>query len=125
MENMEELGDLVEKYYKDKQILDEYKKSVETENQKIKEIMQHFNMSEFKKNQYQAKITIQKREKFIDDKLISKLKELNITTPIKTIEIVDMDELENVIYNGQLNASELTNCKTTSEVVTLKVKELK
>ena len=59
------------------------------------------------------------------DKLIAKLKELGVVSPIKTVEVVDMDELENVIYNGWLDASELTNCKQVKEIPTLKVTKKK
>ena len=116
------LKELIEVYYEDKAAMDGYKKSVDKHNKQIKEMMNDFNVSEFETdNGLIAKITTQQRESFIDDKLLSKLKELGVTAPIKTVEVVDMDELENVIYNGELNASELTPCKQVKEVVTLKV----
>ena len=43
----------------------------------------------------------------------------------KTVEVVDMDELENVIYDGLLDASELSNCKQVKEVEVLKVTKKK
>ena len=120
------LKELIEVYYEDKTILDGYKKSVDKHNKQIKEIMKDYNIEEYETdNGLIAKMNIQKRESFIDEKLIAKLKELGVTTPIKTVEVVDIDELENVIYNGQLNASELTNCKQVKEVITLKVTKKK
>jgi hypothetical protein len=121
----ENLKELIRLFYNDKQQLDQYKKSTEEYNKDIKNAMKELGYDKFETDDYVAKVTIQKRESFIDEKLIAKLKELNVTTPIKTIEVVDMDELENVIYNGQLDASELSSCKQVKEVVTLKVSERK
>jgi predicted acetyltransferase len=121
----ENLKELIRLYYNDKQELDQYKKSTEEYNKDIKDAMRELGYDKFETDDYVAKVTTQKRESFIDEKLIAKLKELNVTTPIKTVEVIDFDELENVIYNGQLDVSELTNCKQVKEVVTLKVSERK
>ena len=123
MNDLELLNGLIGSYKQNKESLDNYKKIAEEQNSQIKEIMQNNNLEEYQTlDGLKAKITVQKRESFIDDKLIAKLKELGVTSPIKTVEIVDMDELENVIYNHQLDAAELTDCKQVKEVITLKVK---
>lgn len=120
------LKELIEVYYEDKTAMDGYKKSVDKHNKQIKEMMQDFNIDEISTDTgLVAKMSIQKRESFNEDKLINKLKDMNIVTPIKTIEVVDMDELENVIYTGQLDASKITDCKQVKEVITLKVSKKK
>ena len=120
------LSDMVNYYFEQKQDLDMLKKETENVNTDIKYLMNKLNKKEFKTDSgLIAKINVQKKESFIDEKLIAKLKELGVVSPIKTIEVVDMDELENVIYNGWLDASELTNCKQTKEVITLKVSKKK
>lgn len=120
------LNSTIECFYNDKQKLDNYKKSTEEYNKEIKKLMNQLNKTEFETdNGLVAKITVQNRESFNEDKLINTLRKLGITAPIKTKEYVDMDELENEIYNGQLDASELTSCKVSKEVVTLKVSERK
>lgn len=120
------LSETIERFYEDKQNLDSFKKLTEEENKQIKEVMSNLNKSEFETDSgIIAKVNIQKRESFVDDKLIAKLKDLGVTTPIKTIEVVDMDELENVIYNGDLDASELSSCKQVKEVAVLKVSKKK
>lgn len=120
------LEEQIQNFYADKQQLDYYKKVTDDRNKSIKNMMQELEKSEFVTSDgIVAKMNVQKRESFIDDKLILKLKELGVTTPIKTIEVVDMDELENVIYNGNLDASELTGCKQIKEVVVLKVSKKK
>lgn len=121
-----ELDSLIGSFYTKKLKLDEYKKETDTENKRIKELMTELDITEYESTMGEvAKLSIQNRESFIDDKLIAKLKQLGVTTPIKTVEIVDMDELENVIYNGQLNAAELTDCKQVKQVQTLKVSKKK
>lgn len=121
-----ELDSLIGSFYTKKLKLDEYKKETDTENKRIKELMTELDITEYESTMGEvAKLSIQNRESFMDDKLIAKLKQLGVTTPIKTVEIVDMDELENVIYNGQLNAAELTDCKQVKQVTTLKVSKKK
>ena len=120
------LDGLLWSYRQNKESLDNYKKITDEQNAKIKEILQNNNLTEFiAMNGLVAKLTTQHRETFIDNLLIAKLKELGVTSPIKTVEVVDMDELENVIYNHQLDASELTDCKQVKDILTLKVTEKK
>ena len=117
----ENLKELIRLFYEDKQQLDEYKKSTDEYNKNIKDLMGKLDTTEFESDDLIAKISVQNRESFNEPKLIEKLKELNIEGVIKTKEYVDMDVLENVIYDGFLNASELTPCKEVKTVTTLKV----
>lgn len=120
------LKELIEVYYEDKTAMDGYKKSVDKHNKQIKEMMQDYNIEELETdNGLVAKMNIQKRESFNEAKLLEKLKTLGVTTPIKTIEVVDMDLLEDSIYNGQLDASKLSDCEQVKEVITLKVNKKK
>ena len=116
----------IETFFEDKQKLDMYKKATDEGNKEIKELMNKLNRNQFETDSgLIAKMSIQQRESFDEDKLLEKLKELNGFTAIKTKEYVDMDELENLIYNGHLDASQLSNCKIVKEVVTLKVSKKK
>lgn len=123
MMNEEKILNLeIENYYENKKMLDSLKEDVDNRNKEIKSLMQKLEINDFETdNGTKAKITTQKRESFIEDKLLLKLKTLGITEPIKTIEVIDYDELENAIYNNKLDASILTDCKQVKEVVTLKV----
>lgn len=128
MENKEErlLNSTIECFYQDKQQLDKYKKSTEEYNKEIKELMSKIDKTEFETdNGLKAKISLQKKESFNEEKLIQKLKDLNGFTAIKTKEYVDMDELENLIYNGHIDAGQLTSCKQVKEVKVLKVTKIK
>lgn len=119
------LKELIRLFYEDKQQLDKCKKSTEAYNKEIKEGMAELGVNDFVSDDLIAKINTQYRESFDEDKLLNKLKELGVTTPIKQKEYVDMDELENVIYNNILDASELSSCKIVKEVVVLKVSKQK
>lgn len=117
-----ELNDLLDTFYMDKDILEHNKKRVETENKRIKELMSELNATEYENNRgVVAKITVQNRESFQEDRLIAKLKQLGIISPIKTVEVIDYDDLEDVIYNGMLDASILAEFKNVKQVITLKV----
>lgn len=120
-----ELKELVRLFYEDKQQLENYKKSTEEYNKSIKDIMNELDLTEFESDDLIAKIGVQNRESFNEEKLIEKLKSLNINGVIKTKEYVDMDALENAIYNELLDASELTPCKEVKVVTTLKVTKKK
>lgn len=120
------LSSTIKCFYEDKQKLDIYKKSTEKYNSEIKELMSKLDKDVFETDDgLLAKMAIQQRESFDEDKLIEKLKALNGHTAIKTKEYVDMDELENLIYNGHLDASQLSSCRIIKEVVTLKVSKRK
>ena len=122
----ESLADLIRGFYQDKQVLDNYKKSTDEYNKEIKERMTQLNMNEFVTSEgIVAKIIVQNRDSFIESKLLNKLKELGATKAIKQIEIVDYDVLEDLIYNNELDASELSGCKENKEVITLKVSKKK
>lgn len=126
-ENEEQLlSDMIDYFMEQKEPYEEYKKELDGANADIKFLMNKLGMKEFTSSWgYTAKLNVQKRESFDDNKLITKLKELGVTTPIKTVEVVDMDELENVIYNGGLDASQLTGCKQIKEIPVLKVSKKK
>ena len=120
------LNSTIECFYEDKQLADKYKKSAEEYNKEIKQLMSTINKNEFETDSgLIAKISVQKRESFIEEALLQKIKELKVPGIIKTKEYVDMDLLEDAIYNEKLDASELTTCRKIQEVVTLKVSKKK
>lgn len=122
----ENLNNLIDLFYTEKQQLDELKKSTTEYNKEIKEGLQELGVAEFITDTgLTAKMNVQKRESFNDEKLIQRLKELGATGAIKTVEVVDYDRLEDAIYNDELDATKLSDCKEVKEVVTLKVTKKK
>ena len=121
----EKLEQLIPHYQLNKSEMDSYKKIVDKDNKKIKEIMLSSQLPEFIVGDIKATCSVSVREDFIEEALIEKLKEMKVDGVIKMKEYVDMDALENAIYNGELNAAELASCQTKKEVVTLRVTKIK
>ena len=122
----ENLKELIRLFYEDKKLLDNYKKSTDEYNKQIKKDMTDLGKSEFETDDgIIAKLSVQNRESFNDDLLLNKITELDIPGIIKTKQYVDMDALEDAIYNGQLDASELSSCKVVNQVTVLKVSKRK
>lgn len=121
----EKLQELIPHYQLNKSEMDSYKKVVDKDNKEIKMIMLESQLPEFIVGDIKATCSVSERQDFIEEALIEKLKEMNVEGVIKMKEYVDMDALENAIYNGELNAAELASCQTKKEVVTLRVTKIK
>lgn len=122
----ENLDDMINSYAQNKESLDNYKNLCDEQNNWIKEMFAKADIDEYTTLKgLTAKVSISKKENFIDNLLINKLKELGALSAIKTIEVVDYDELENLIYNNKLDASQLNDCKTVKEIATLRVSKKK
>jgi hypothetical protein len=121
----EKLSQLLPVYEANKSEMDSYKKLVDRDNKEIKSIMLGAEMGEFVVDDIKASCSVSVREDFVEEALIAKLKEMKIRGVIKKKEYVDMDALENAIYNGKVDAASLADCQTKKEVVTLRVSKLK
>ncbi len=120
------LNTVIKDYFKNKEKLDYFKEIVDIDNKAVKAKMKELNIQNFETdNGLAAKITVQNRDSLDEEKAIEKLKNLGITLPIKTKEYIDMEELENQIYLGNLNANELIDCQIKKSVTVLNVKENK
>ena len=124
-ETEDNLEELIPMYAFNKGELDSYKKLCDDQNAKIKKAMNELHLDELDAGGYTAKITIQHRESVNEDKLLAVMKMFELPC-VKTIEVVDMDALEAYLYNNSDKlpeglAEKLSACKTTNEVVTLKV----
>ena len=120
----EKLSQLLPIYEANKSKMDSYKKLVDKDNKEIKSIMLGAGLREFVVDDIKATCSVSERQDFIEEALIAKLKEMKVQGIIKKKEYVDMDALENAIYNGKIDAAALADCQTKKEVVTLKVTKL-
>lgn len=111
----------IERFYGNKTEADSWKKLADKDNKLIKELMEDLKFTDFEYKGIKAKRSVSERISFIDDALIEKLKELNMTDLIKTKEFVDLGALETAIYKGDLDPKELIKCQEVKEVVTLRV----
>ncbi len=121
----EKLSQLLPVYEANKSEMDSYKKLVDKDNKEIKSIMLGAGLREFVVDDIKASCSISEREDFIEEALIAKLKKMKVPGIVKKKEYVDMDALENAIYNGKIDAAALADCQTKKEVVTLRVNKLK
>lgn len=131
--NNEDLNVLIPKYYENKAILDDYKKICDAENSQIKELLTTVDGGTYSVGDYTAKRIISHRENVNEAKMLEVLKRYNITEAIKTVEVLDTDALENFLYHADSEndptiralSAELANCKSTTEVIQLRVSRKK
>lgn len=135
---MEELKTLVERYGNLKKEMDSYKKQVDADNKAIKEVMSETGITEFTAGGFVAKYSVAVSESFDEDKLLAKIEKMTFTSAngsevavgsglgvIKMKPTIDMEALENAIYNGYVNAADLADCKVVKETPKLTIKEAK
>ena len=120
---MSELQEIIPRYYEMKSEMESYKKQVDEDNLKIKALMSEEGLSDETCGEYTAHYRVIVTENFDEGKLINRLKLLGKTKSIKMKEYVDMDILEDAIYNGEINASDLKDCKITKTQERLVVKK--
>lgn len=133
------LSQLVERYGNLKAEMDGYKKQVDADNAEIKKIMSSSGIDKFTAGGFTAKYSVAVSENFDEDKLIAKLEKLTYRHPdtaaavavgsglgvIKMKPYVDMEALENAIYNGYVNAADLADCKVRKETPRLTISKEK
>lgn len=126
------LEELVERYGNLKSEMDSYKSQVDADNKEIKKIMSETGKSVCTAGGYTAKYSISVSEDFDEAKLIKELtsklyegKSAYDLGIIKHKEYVDMEVLEDAIYNGIIPASKLQSCKTRKETPRLTITKIK
>jgi hypothetical protein len=102
--------------------LDTLKKPLNAE---IKAYMKESGIKELSTADVKVVYGVQERVSINEPKLLEKLKALGVTAAIKTVEVVDHEKLEGMIYNGELQASAVEECLERKEVETLTVKGAK
>lgn len=122
---MTKLGELIERYYNLKTEMESYKKQVDADNKEIKRIMNDSNMAICESGDLTATCQEIVSESFDEDKLLSCIKGLGLNSCIKTKEYVDMDILESLIYNGEIDPKQLSDCKITKTQTRLTVRRKK
>jgi len=126
---METFEELVERYYLNKQQENELHKRNTEDNTTIKTHMHLGSMTKTDTNNYTVSITEVKSEKFNDDKLVQKLREIwskdhgSMECPwLKMVYVPDMEAIENAIYENELDPKMLADCKEVSVRENLYVK---
>ena len=118
------LETMVEMYGRNKATLDELKKVCDRDNKKIKEMMVEGNHSDFKSEHYTAKYYESERTSFDSEKALAILKRAGINQCVKTIEVLDEDAFESMLYNCEIPLDilpDLNSCREVKKIPTLKI----
>lgn len=123
--DVQNLPELVKEYFKhdqEEKRANKYKKPL---NDQIKKAMREGGVGELIVDDIVATFKVQQRTSMNEQRLLDKLKELGLTQAIQTVERPDPGMLEKLIYDGELDASDLASCSDTTEVAVLSVKQKK
>lgn len=127
------LEECIERYGKNKAYIKPYEDEITKDNKKIKEIMNKESLKEFRGGNYIATIRVDETKDLDKEKLIEIIRKDwtdkgldHMYCPyIITKYDVDMEALENAIYNGKFDAAKLAECKTVKKTPKLIIKEVK
>ena len=122
---LEEYADLYAKRKAEAKILDN---ELTLLNKRIKELMLEEDVTEVHGKTATIKYTVQNRPQFNEEKALKVLSKDAGQSCIKTKQYVDMEALENDMYNERLSAETLValgDCTTNKEVVTLTISKAK
>lgn len=123
----EELEDLIRAFYYNESQKKEYASIADDKKAKIKALMKENDIKDFEVGDLKAKYVVSNTDEINEQALLELLKKHNITQCIRTVEVVDMDLLENALYHNEIPESvvkSMDKCKTTKEVVKLLVKKV-
>lgn len=125
------LEECIERYGSNKAFIKPYEDEIKKDNAKIKELMNKAEINEFRGGKFVATIRVDKSEDFDYDKLIGVIQDDwkskghgdEVCPYLKVKFEVDMEALENAIYNKEFEASKLAACKVTKQTPKLIIKE--
>ena len=124
------LDELIPRYGELKSQADSLKKELDVDNATIKELMAQSDSTEYEVDGWVAKYSVQERESLDEQKLLQIIKDAGVQKEglIKTVEILDMEVLEDLLYKDEIPAEVVANmdsCRSIKEVVTLRVSRKK
>lgn len=123
--NIKDLELLVSRWAENKTEMDSYKDSVTSDANDIKQMMKELGIKVIEVPGFKATYSERVSQNFNEDKLLAKIKSLGFVDCVKIVEVVDMEKLESLIYDNELDPSELASCKETKVTPTLKLTKLK
>lgn len=112
-------------YYEVNNQVKSLKKSMDVLNKNIKEQLMQENLDHVEVGGYSAKITTVSSVSFDPDILLALVKEIGRDDLIKTREYVDVDDIERLVYTGELNAKDVAPAQILKEQVRLNVGKVK
>lgn len=132
---MSKLDELVSDYGAKDAELKELKKVCDGEKEEIKDLLEQQGETDWTAGGYTVKRIESERTTLNEEKMLEILKKAwmekygDIPCPyIKTVEVIDMDELEAALYSNDLPeqvVQDLSGCRSTQTVVTLRCSKAK
>ena len=122
---MAKFDTLVDKFGDVKVQADALKKESDGYKEEIKTYLSEHDMDEYSTSKWRVKYSVAVTRDFNQEKLLAKVKEAGLTDCIKTVEVVDMTNLENAIYNGKVDASIFADCEVIKETPKLNIYKTK
>jgi hypothetical protein len=127
---MATLEELIPKYGEDKANMDSLKKEVDAENTLIKKLMKDSDSGEYEAGGWVAKYSVSERVSLDEKKLLQIIKEHGVEKEglIDTVEVLNMDVLEDLLYKNEIPQEvvvEMDSCREVKEVATLRVTRVK
>ncbi len=123
------LEELIPLYAECKEKADEYTKKCKEQNAQIKALMTAQGLTNAAYGGVEVKKVVQHKDTFDEAKLLKIVKEINGGDKlVRTKEYVDMDALENAIYNADIVKADLikiNECKVEKVVETLRIGKAK
>ena len=127
-----QLDALIPRFGVNKKQLDELKKTTDRQSAEIKSIMSNSGIKNYTVGDYKVTMNVQQRESLDELQMMEYLKnDWDITCKrygiIKTKEYIDMDALENAIYNDAFGEylSNFDKYRNVKEVTTLRISKVK
>lgn len=121
----QDINEIMEHYYHLKQKESLLKNDLDTFNKMLKDYFIKNDLEKFEGDNFKATVSKRETVKWVEPVLIERLKKLGFGELVKTKEYVDMKLLEDYLYTNQIKETKIRDCKTVSEVITLKVSEVK
>lgn len=126
-DNLSKLSTLVERWGKNKVVLDPLKKEVDKDAAEIKKIMLEEELDTSISGDYTASLTFKTTESFDEDALLTYIKSALVGKDgkcpyINLVEVVNWEEIEKAIFNGTITKEqvlEIDKFKTVKKTPTL------
>lgn len=130
-ENLSKLHVLVDRWGKNKKVLDPLKKDVDKDAAEIKQLMLEEKLDTSISGEFTAVLSFTNKESIDEDGLLDYIKSVlwgtkgSMQCPyIKTVEVIDWEAVEKALYNGEITkeqAIEMDKFKTVTKTPVLKM----
>lgn len=120
------LDELVPRYITNKREADSYADLAKKDSVAIKENLEAVGLDEYIVGENRVYVSRSERQEVDEYLLIETLKQLKMGSGIiKKKEYVDMEKLEDAIYNEKISPLDISKCFSTKEVISLRIGKAK